>query len=392
MRRESILAYLWSDLDREMIVDAADDLRMVAEVRDGGLEQASEDAKSWNVVPDYLVVDVSRVQDVGRALKALQATAPQGVTHVIFVGSRNDIALYKELRDLGGADYLTSPLARDEVTRVVRFILAERRKHGKAVNGERVVAVVGARPGCGASMIASVLTEAMSLQHGRRTLLIELDCQYGIQHLTYDAKPTDNLVEMLSNPKRIDFTAMDRSIYRPGGKGPLALLSAASGATLGVIEPKAVEELVIQAHQGIERVVLDISLRGPVDPLVAKMASLVYLVAPKTIPGFRDAINFISGLDKAGFSGDLVLVLNRSAEAKIGQVAAEMFSKRLPRTPKIIEVPFDPMAVMTAFSEKRSPINSKGRFGRSMKDLVQTLPTAPAPQLSLLDRILGPKK
>lgn len=117
------------------------------EVRRGDVRTAARDLARQRS-PDLLIVDLSGIELPIGAMEALSQVCEPSVT-VVAVGDRNDVALYRNLRGLGVAEYLFKPLPADQVEALLG------RAAGTAGRGEdtgrqgKLVAVTGpaAAPG-----------------------------------------------------------------------------------------------------------------------------------------------------------------------------------------------------------------------------------------------------
>src|SRR5262245_47199408 len=115
----------------------------------GGITAANE-AYSGAPTPNVILIESEgRGDDVLAGLDQLAEVCDAG-TKVIVVGRLNDVVLYRELVRRGISDYLIAPVGPIDVVRAVCGLFSA--PDAKPVG--RVIAVVGAKGGVGASTIA----------------------------------------------------------------------------------------------------------------------------------------------------------------------------------------------------------------------------------------------
>ncbi|MEI9891599.1 MAG: hypothetical protein WDN45_14930 [Caulobacteraceae bacterium] len=105
-----------------------------------------------------------------------------GATKVMVIGRRNDIALYRELVRRGVSDYLVAPL--DPLTLI--GAVGALYEDPSAPFAGRAVAVVGAKGGVGASILAHNLAHSLSERMDSSTVLVDLDLAFGAAGLNFN--------------------------------------------------------------------------------------------------------------------------------------------------------------------------------------------------------------
>src|SRR6202789_756282 len=150
--RVSVQAFCES-VDTAAAIQAAGEDRRMAKahlrIQMGGLTAATEAYQS-SPTPNVIILESeNRDDDILGALDQLANYCDAG-TRVIVIGRTNDVTLYRELVRRGVSDYLISPVDVLQIVRAVcgLFSAADAKPVG------RVIAVVGAKGGVGASSIA----------------------------------------------------------------------------------------------------------------------------------------------------------------------------------------------------------------------------------------------
>jgi pilus assembly protein CpaE len=128
---------------------------------------------------------------------------------VLVVGHHNDIGLYRELIRRGVSDYLVAPQPLDLIGAVSGLY-----EDPSAPFIGRTVAVVGAKGGVGASIIAHNLAHALSERIGANTVLVDLDLPFGAAGLNFNQDPLQGVANALNDPERLDPVLLDRMMVR----------------------------------------------------------------------------------------------------------------------------------------------------------------------------------
>jgi pilus assembly protein CpaE len=114
-----------------------------AEFTKGTVETASA-ALAADASPRLLVVDLREVNDPLASIKEL-ATKCEPNVKVVAVGDRNDIDLYRTLKEAGVAEYCFTPLIQDVLKRTFSGILSEDRTKSAASRSGKLIIVLGVR-------------------------------------------------------------------------------------------------------------------------------------------------------------------------------------------------------------------------------------------------------
>lgn len=180
-----------------------------AEFTKGTVETATA-ALATQASPRLLFVDVSGIEDPLARIDELAARCEPEV-NVVAVGDRNDIILYRRLKNAGIAEYFFKPLVRDMVKRVCNSILSGGHDE-KTTNprGGKLVFVLGVRGGVGATTIAVNAAWRLAEKGQRWVMLVDMDLENGDSALQLDAMPTNALQEALEKPERVDKLFLER--------------------------------------------------------------------------------------------------------------------------------------------------------------------------------------
>ncbi|MEQ8166074.1 MAG: P-loop NTPase, partial [Alphaproteobacteria bacterium] len=211
-----------------------------AGIRDGGVDLAMNTLANI-ATPKRLIVDLSGADDPLAAITELANVCDAG-TQLIALGRENDVNLFRGLMALGVQDYLLKPVSPEALAQALSRIADEKSGGGEDEKEGRLVCVIGARGGVGASTVALNTAWILAHEHGKKTALVDLDIYFGSLSLALDLEPGRGFREALENADRIDGLFIERAMVRHSEN--LSLLSAEEELTRGVvIDGDAVERL-----------------------------------------------------------------------------------------------------------------------------------------------------
>ncbi len=386
MHRDSVLAYLGADEDKAYIEEALADRHLVGEIREGGIKAAIDDVVGWSMVPEFLILDITGEEDPVNLLHEFVEKAAEGETNLIVLGDRDGVDLYRSLRQIGVAEYLVKPVSAKTLSEVLATIVRERQDLGFDIDPDRLIVVTGTRGGCGTSTVASALAYAIAERHKKKTLLLDLDLEGGVQHLQFNVDPTMGLIDMFENPNRIDSLFLERTLSRPYQN--LGLLSSHSPMANVKVNPKAVQDVIVKSYRGFEYVIVDLPARSIVEKEISLSACMVVVVTPPTLVGVRDAAQMFNFINRHGFMRDSFLVVNKVGELKQGVIRESEFHKRIEK--EVFGIPYDPKTVVQSFIRSEPILNMKGASVKAFQKIADRLPTSGVVvQKSVLGRMFG---
>jgi pilus assembly protein CpaE len=355
----------------------------------GGIAAAIE-AYHGSPTPNVIVIEnEGRGDAILAGLDSLAEVCDAG-TRVIVIGHVNDVVLYRELVRRGVNDYLMAPIGTIDVVRSVCGLFSA--PDAKAVG--RIIAIVGAKGGVGASTIAHNVAFAVARELKLDTVVVDLDLGFGTAGLDYNQDPPQGVADAVFSPDRVDNAFIDRLLSKCTDH--LSLLAAP--ATLDRVydfSPEAFEPIVDSLRATVPCIVLDVphlwsgwtrkTLIGADDILV---------VAGPDLANLRNTKNLLDLL-KAARPNDRRprYCLNQIGMAKRPEIKPADFAKALEDEPAAI-IPFDPQVFGTAanngqmIAELSSSHRVAGIFQQLAQDLTGRTETKKA-RPGLLSPLLG---
>jgi len=210
--RVSVQAFC-ENVDTAAAIQAAGEDRRMAKVhlriQMGGLTAAVEAYQS-SPTPNVIILESeNRSEDILASLDRLAEYCDAG-TRVVVIGRMNDVTLYRELVRRGVSDYLISPVGILQVVRSVCGLYSA--PDAKPVG--RVVAVVGAKGGVGASTVAHNIAFSIARDLKLDSVVTDLDLAFGTAGLDFNQDPPQGIAEAVFSPDRVDTAFVDRLLAK----------------------------------------------------------------------------------------------------------------------------------------------------------------------------------
>ena len=175
----------------------------------GGVTAAVEAYRS-SPTPNVILIETdSRTDDILGGLDQLAEVCDAG-TRVIVVGRVNDVTLYRELTRRGVSDYLIAPVGTIDVVRAICGLFSS--PDAKPVG--RIIAVVGAKGGVGASTVAHNIAWAIARDLALDSVVADLDLAFGTAGLDYNQDPPQGIADAVFSPDRVDTAFVDRLLSK----------------------------------------------------------------------------------------------------------------------------------------------------------------------------------
>lgn len=329
--------------------------------------------------PRILIIDMGATTDVMSALDQLSEVCDPDA-RVILLGEVNDLHLYRELISLGIADYLIKPITEDVVVDALQRVHPP--KPAPSVNevtatGDKqgkVIAVIGARGGTGASMVASNIALEASDTLSKQVTLIDMDLTFGTQAVAFDVDPGAGLSDAMMEPGRMDELFIKRASTRIGDR--LQLMAAETDPSRGdIASAEALSALLGYVRQDSDYVIIDVPRSLLVsDPAVIELFDTMMIVAEPTLAAMRDCARLKTLVGKTNPNTTLAVILNKIGIAGKDELPVSTFEEgaSLKVTRKIT---FDPKVTLSAEANGKCVINvaSKSKVSKDLKALANDI-------------------
>jgi len=302
----------------------------------GGMAAAIE-AYRAAPTPNVIILEADVRVDILAGLDQLATVCDPG-TRVVVIGKVNDVTLYRELVRRGVSDYVIAPVNALDVVRSICNLFSA--PEAKSIG--RVIAVVGAKGGVGASTISHNVAWAIARDLAMDSVVADLDLAFGTAGLDYNQDPPQGIADAVFSPDRVDTAFIDRLLSKCTDH--LSLLAAP--ATLDKVYDfgaDAFDAIFDTLRTSMPCIVLDVPHQwsGWAKRALVSADDILVVAAPD-LANLRNTKNMIDLL-KASRPNDRapLYCLNQVGVPKRPEISASEFAKAIESQP-IASIPFDP--------------------------------------------------
>ena len=371
--RVSIQAFCETVETASAVQAAGEDRRLAkahVKIQMGGIAAATEAYRS-SPTPNVIILESqSGGEDILGGLDELATVCDAG-TRVIVIGRLNDISLYRELIHRGVSDYLIAPVRTLDVVKAVCGLFSA--PQAKPVG--RVLAVVGAKGGVGASTVAHNIAFSIARDLRLDSVVTDLDLAFGTAGLDYNQDPPQGVAEAVFSPDRVDTSFVDRLLSKCTDH--LSLLAAP--ATLDRVydfSAEAFDPVFDALRATVPCVVLDVPHQwtGWTRRVLVGADDILVVAAPD-LANLRNTKNLIDLLRAARPNDHRPFYcLNQVGVPKRPEINASEFAKAIESDP-IVSIPFDPQMFGSAANNGQmiAEISSNHRTAEIFRQLAQQL-------------------
>ncbi|NWL75555.1 hypothetical protein DM872_01635 [Pseudomonas taiwanensis] len=336
--------------------------------------------------PDFLLLRVSHLWR--EELAALLQRPAQERPPLLVCGPLNHQEGMRLAMQAGARDFLPEPVSDDELRIALTRMLTE--SHAGASGSGKLVAVMNAKGGSGATLLACNLAQQLSSQGGS-TLLLDLDLQFGSVAHYLDVHPSHSHLEVMQEIDGLDSVALrgycshfSTDLHVLGGRSSELCLAQD-------VRLEQLEALLRLARSTYDWVVVD--LPRQIDHLTGitlEQADRVYVVVQQSLSHLKDATRLVRILrDDLGVQGNrLHVVVNRYNKAS--PVTLKDIAEAL-RCVDLQKLPND-YAVVTESQNTGIPLAlhaPRAQLTQAMRELSQDLLGTECARQSLLKRTFG---
>ncbi|MEY9782966.1 AAA family ATPase [Sinorhizobium fredii] len=337
--RISIHAFCESEAMQRLMERCGQDRRMakVSLRITGGSIAAAANMFASVSTPNLIILETATEPRSLLAELAPLAAVCDPSTKVVIIGRHNDIALYRELIRNGISEYMVAPVAMADLLGAIAAIFVD----PEAEPVGRSLAFIGAKGGCGSSVIAHNCAWGISNLFSTETILADLDLPYGTANIDFDQDPPQGISEAVSAPDRLDEVFLDRLLTKCSEH--LSLLAAPSMLDRAYdFEVGAFQPILEILQRSAPVSVLDIphgwsdwtrSVLGEADEVV--ITAIPDLASLRNTKNLLDALKKLRPNDRAPH-----LVLNQVGMPKRPEIAPNEFCESLEIEAAAI-IPFD---------------------------------------------------
>src|SRR5881296_2463382 len=298
---------------------------------------------------------------------------------ILMLASGGSSGLLEQALDADVADVLLLPQLVENIVFAIRKATHTTRRHHGGGSGRqgKIVTVFSPKGGTGKTVTATNLAAACAKFEGRKTLLLDLDLQFGDAAIMLGIEPEKTIYDLVTAPGELDSEKLAGYTTRHGsGLDVLPAPLRPEDAEL-VTEAKLARLLEV-ARESYDVIVVDTSpfFHGPMLATLDRTDELLLLTS-LDVPTIKNVRLSLQTLELLSFPRDRIKVVLNRANSKVGmqrkevEAALEMGVRR--------EVPSD-RAVPLAVNRGNPAVlaDGKSEFSRSVRELAKSLVTAQA--------------
>ena len=332
---------------------------------------AAVEAYRNSPTPNVIIIESdNRAEDILGGLDNLAEVCDAG-TRVILVGRINDVTFYRELTRRGLSDYIIAPVGVLDVVRSVcgLFVTPDAKPVG------RIIAVVGAKGGVGASTVAHNIAFSIARDLALDLVVTDLDLAFGTAGLDYNQDPPQGIADAVFSPDRIDTAFIDRLLSKCTDH--LSLLAApAMLDRVYDFGAEAFDSILDSLRTSIPCVVLDVPHQwsGWTKRLLVSADDILVVVAPD-LANLRNAKNMVDLLRTARPNDHRPFYcLNLVGVPKRPEITPADFAKALEDQPLAV-IPFEPQIFGTASNNGQmiAEVSANHKSAEMFRQLAQVL-------------------
>ncbi len=371
--RVSVQAFCETVETAAAVQAAGEDRRLAkahVKIQMGGATAAIEAYRS-SPTPNVIILETDqRAHEILDALDQLAEVCDAG-TRVMVVGRVNDVTLYRELTRRGVSDYLIAPIATIDVVRAVcgLFVAPDAKPVG------RILAVIGAKGGVGASTVAHNIAFSIARDLALNSVVTDLDLAFGTAGLDFNQDPPQGVADAVFSPDRIDTAYVDRLLSKCTEH--LSLLAAPATLDRAYdFSPEAFDSTIDALRTSIPCVVLDVPhiWSGWTKRLLVAADDILVVAAPD-LANLRNAKNLVDLLRTARPNDHRpYYCLNQVGVPKRPEISAADFAKALEDQPLAV-IPFEPQVFGTAANNGQmiAEVSANHKTADMFRQLAQVL-------------------
>jgi pilus assembly protein CpaE len=370
--RVSVQAFCVTTATADAIQSAGLDRRLAKAhltIKMGGMAAAIE-AYSTVPTPNVIILETEGSNDILAGLDQLATVCDAG-TRVFVIGNEDDVAPYRELVRRGVSDYVIGPVDTLDVVRSICGLFST----SEAVTVGRIIAIVGAKGGVGASTVAHNVAWAIARDLELDSVVIDLDLAFGTAGLDYNKDPVQGIANAVFSADRPDTAFVERLLAKCSDH--LSLLAAP--ATLDRVYDfgaDAFDAIFDTMRMTTPCIVLDIPHQWSGWTRRALVgADDILIVAEPDLANMRNTKNMLNLL-KAARPNDRppLYCLSQVGMSKRPEISPSEFAKAVESKP-IASIPFDPRMFGTAANNGQmiAEISANHRISKTFVQIAHQL-------------------
>jgi pilus assembly protein CpaE len=292
---------------------------------------------------------------------------------IVLLASGESSALLEEALDADVADVLLLPQLTENVVFAIRKAgHAGRRAHAKGGGDGRVITVFSPKGGTGKTVTATNLSASFSKYAGKRTLLLDLDLQFGDAAIMLGIEPEKTIQDLVVAPGELDPEKLSGYTTRHAS-GVDVLPAPIRPEDAELVTEQKLARLLEVAKESYDVIVVDTSpfFHGPMLATLDRTDDLL-LVCGLDVPTIKNVRLSLQTLVLLSFPIERIRVVLNRANSNVGMKRGEVEAALEAKVR--FEVPSD-RAVPLAVNRSNPAVLSdpKSDFSRAIREMAKSL-------------------
>lgn len=276
--------------------------------------------------PKLAVIDIDGLDNPAATMARLTSLCG-AECRMIVIGSANDVTLYRQILGAGALDYLVKPLTDALLNQAMAAALRGGSLSKPGAKECRIIVMIGARGGVGASTIAINVGWLMAHEMNLTGALLDLDLQFGTSSLALDLEPGHGLRDIVNSPHRVDSLMIASSMVAESER--FSVLAAEEAVDeFAPIDSSAITALLKEMRNNLDFIIVDLPRHElPGQKRLLTAAHEIVVITELSLAGIRDALRIKTALKTLDCTGTISMVVSRVGSSRPGQLDQPAFEK-----------------------------------------------------------------
>jgi len=291
---------------------------------------------------------------------------------IVLLASGESSALLEDALDADVADVLLLPQLTENVVFAVRKAGHAGRRQGKSRGDGRIITVFSPKGGTGKTVTATNLATSFAKYAGKRTLLLDLDLQFGDAAIMLGIEPEKTIQDLVVAPGELDPEKLAGYTTRHSS-GLDVLPAPIRPEDAELVTEQKLSRLLEVAKESYDVIVVDTSpfFHGPMLATLDRTDDLL-LVCGLDVPTIKNVRLSLQTLQLLSFPTERIRIILNRANSNVGMKRGEVEAALEAKVR--FEVPSD-RAVPLAVNRSNPAVLSdpKADFSRAMREMAKAL-------------------
>lgn len=360
----NLMAFVSDPVSEQIIWNVIGEMNMAySECKMGGVDDALDFLQN-NRSPKVLIIDVSNSElPLGDIQKIKESSTPNMA--IIVVGTANDVGLFRDLRALGVVDYIVKPLNNILLRRSIEIANGAKIEVNKT---GKLIYVVGSVGGAGATTLAVNTAWLLANNRYKRTLIMDLDFQYGTANLLIDLKAENAYLDILESPDKIDDYFTETILRKCSQR--LQYLGGLCDLVRGVVaDIPTFEALVDILKKQFNYVLVDAQRYiDPITRTTMKKADSFVILVEMSVSSAQNTARLLELIATECPNKKIMVVENKSGLSSSGAISKESFEGVIGRKIDYV-MPLDETITLAAANIGQPLVASDGPLTSVLNDI-----------------------